>query len=118
MDYSMVDKNGSSIAIPVQAAENQVYITTEAVNGDTVTTDSAGRLRGLKSGEVYKVTVHNLTDTKVQEAITNGNMRIAVHAVSTFDYYGDSYGLGENAKSVPQSSTSMKILGTTLFDLD
>lgn len=118
MDYSMVDKNGSSIAIPVQAAENQVYITTEAVNGDTVTTDSAGRLRGLKSGEVYKVTVHNLTDTKVQEAITNGNMRIAVHAVSTFDYYGDSYGLGENAKSIPQSSASMKILGTTLFDLD
>ncbi len=41
MDYSMVDKNGSSIAIPVQAAENQVYITTEAVNGDMVTTDSA-----------------------------------------------------------------------------
>lgn len=118
VDYSMVDKNGSNIAIPVQAAENQVYITTEAVNGDTVTTDSAGRLRGLKSGEVYKATVHNLTDTKVQEAITNGNMRIAVHAVSTFDYYGDSYGLGENAQSIPQSSTSMKILGTTLFDLD
>lgn len=118
VDYSMLDKNGNSVALPVQATDGQVYITTEAVNGDTVTTDSAGRLSGLKSGEVYKVTVHNLTDTKVQEAITNGNMRIAVHAVSTFDYYGDSYGLNENAKSIPQSSAALKILGRTLFDLD
>lgn len=118
VDYSMLDKNGSSVAISTQAAENQVYITTEAVNGDSITTDSTGRVRSLKSGEVYKVTVHNLTDTKVQEAIANGNMQVVVHAVTTFDYYGDSYGLSENAKGVPQSSAALKILGRTLFDLD
>ena len=118
VDYSMVDKNGNSVALPVQAADGQVYITTEAVNGDSLYTDSATQISGLKSGEVYKVTVHNLTDTKVQEAIANGNMQVVVHAVSSFDYYGDRYGLGDDVKGIPQSSASLKILGTTLFDLD
>ena len=118
VDYSMIDKNGNSVALPVQAADGQVYITTEAVNGDSLYTDSATQISGLKSGEVYKVTVHNLADTKVQEAITNGNMQVVVHAVSSFDYYGDRYGLGDDVKGVPQSSASLKILGTTLFDLD
>lgn len=113
-DYSFGD--GTTIANTKQ--NNDVYITTEPVGGKTLSAEGS-LVKGLRSGTVYKATIHNLDSTTVKNQLaTNGAMSIQIRVQSAFTYYGDTYGLETDNKTAPSASTSITFQKRTLFDLD
>lgn len=113
-DYSFGD--GTTIANTKQT--NDVYITTEPVGGKTLSTEGS-LVKGLRSGTVYKATIHNLDSTTVKNQLAaNGSMSVQIRVRSTFTYYGDTYGFEAGNKAAPSATTSITFQKRTLFDLD
>lgn len=114
-DYRL--KDGTALA-EGDRGDGSAYVTTEAVSGERLQVLEDGRLTGLRSGRVYKVTLHNMDAPAVQELMRSGNMGITVHITSEFDYYGDSYGLSPGDHKAPETEKTLDMIRATLFDLD
>ena len=114
VDYSFAD--GGNIA--ASKRDNDVYITTQPVGGKTLATKD-DVVTGLRSGTVYKATIHNLDSATVKSKMAaNGSMSVQIRVRSTFTYYGDTYGFEAGNKAAPSATTSIMFQKRTLFDLD
>ena len=114
VDYSFAD--GGNIA--ASKRDNDVYITTQPVGGKTLATKD-DVVTGLRSGTVYKATIHNLDSAAVKNKMAaNGSMSVQIRVRSTFTYYGDTYGFEAGNKAAPSATTSIMFQKRTLFDLD
>lgn len=114
-DYRLPDGTMLPLTDPGGGA---AYITTEAVSGGGLQLLADGRLGGIRSGSVYKATLHNLDDPVIESFLRSNQMGITVHVTSEFDYYGDSYGLSPGSYAPPETQRTLDVLRLTLFDLD
>lgn len=108
--------------IPTSASSDSIYITTEAVSGEALTTVD-NKVSGLMGGHVYEATIHNIgTESFVTQLDgNNGVAEITINVSSAFSYYGEKYGPdAEDPAKVTktQAETTFKVRRATLFDLD
>lgn len=115
VDYRLPDGTRLPAADP---GDGSAYITTEAVDGGALELMTDGSIRGIRSGSVYKATLHNLDDPDVQSMLASNTMGITVHTASAFDYYGETYGLNEGDREAPEAERTLDMVRLTLFDLD